>query len=175
MNYKYKGKSVRERVEEMVSIIPITGCWMWMGVIGTTGYGWLKLGGIKYQAHRKSYEVFRGPIASDLCLDHLCRHRWCVNPDHLEQVTNRENIRRAYATKTRCLRGHEYDERSQNSRGHRQCRACERERGVARWQAELATREALGKTTPMRCTRGRKAQYSAVAFAIKQAKAAEAV
>lgn len=76
------------------------GCWEWSGSRADTGYGvhWTdekKLVG----AHRFSYELHKGPIPDDLHLDHLCRVRHCVNPDHLEPVTPAENTRRAWAAR----------------------------------------------------------------------------
>lgn len=69
---------------------PNSGCWLWAGADNGVGYG--KFRG-KY-AHRISYEMNRGPIPNGMHLDHLCRVRCCVNPSHLEPVTNAENARR---------------------------------------------------------------------------------
>ena len=72
-------------------------CWLWLGAINSHGYGQMfksKNTGkaIKYEAHRFSYESFKGPIPDDLELDHLCRVPCCINPEHLEPVTHRENM-----------------------------------------------------------------------------------
>lgn len=72
---------------------PNSGCWLWAGADNGVGYG--KFRG-KY-AHRVSYEAAKGPIPDGMHLDHLCRIRCCVNPDHLEPVTNAENARRGKA------------------------------------------------------------------------------
>jgi hypothetical protein len=71
-----------------------TGCWLWTG--GTRGgYGRLKLADYgMMEAHRASYEFHKGKIPEGLVLDHLCRNRSCINPEHLEPVTQLENIRR---------------------------------------------------------------------------------
>jgi hypothetical protein len=68
-------------------------CWLWTGPLNTRGYG--THGG--KPAHRSLFLRLVGPIRPDLELDHLCRVRNCVRPDHLEPVTHAENVRRAYA------------------------------------------------------------------------------
>lgn len=68
-------------------------CWLWTGCV-VNRYGQFKTNGQQFQAHRWAWEELRGPIPDGLVLDHLCRRPLCVNPDHLEVVTQRENIRR---------------------------------------------------------------------------------
>lgn len=77
------------------------GCWLWTGTIERTGYGRFWLGGRQEIAHRASYALLIGPIPEGLTIDHLCRVRACVNPDHLEPVTLAENIRRERAQRQR--------------------------------------------------------------------------
>ena len=99
------------------------------------GYGMVPWGGGKYRmAHRVAWELFRGPIPEGLQLDHLCRNGACINPNHLEPVTGRENTLRGFgvasmrAKQTHCKRGHEFNE--SNTRmldRHRICRTCKRE------------------------------------------------
>lgn len=71
-----------------------SACWVWLLSIRPDGYGQYRLDGRPRLAHRIAYERANGVIPDGLELDHLCRVRACVNPDHLEPVTNRENTRR---------------------------------------------------------------------------------
>jgi hypothetical protein len=111
------------------------GHWLWQRYIHPNGYGCIGLKTYRSQwAHRVSYEVFVGPIPQGLTIDHLCRIQRCVNPDHLEAVTQRENTLRAptalatiNAAKTRCLRGHEFTASNTKPVGagaRRACRMC---------------------------------------------------
>lgn len=109
------------------------GCWLWLGAKTVGGYGSFHMGsrrdGTKRRvyAHRFSYELAKGAIPANLCLDHLCRTRLCVNPAHLETVTSAENTRRsASARKTHCIRGHIYDLSNtyRDTQGRRRCRQC---------------------------------------------------
>lgn len=117
------------------------GCWLWRGRITNAGYGQIGIreGGrqVTRSAHRISYETFIGPIPEGLVIDHLCRERRCVNPAHMEPVTQRENVMRSpigpaalNARKTHCPQGHAYDEINTywQSNGGRLCRTCQRER-----------------------------------------------
>ena len=92
------------------------GCWRWKKQIKDNGYGvlhWIIEGEKKkLHAHRFSYVLFKGEIPDELEIDHLCRNRWCVNPEHLEAVCREVNIRRGVspaakrAAQTLCKRGH---------------------------------------------------------------------
>lgn len=125
-----------DRFWSKVSPEPNTGCWLWTGSVTGNGYGKIqgnRRGELK-SAHRWLYETVKGEVASALDLDHLCRVRSCVNPEHLEPVTRSENLRRGLtgkvnnpsAAKTQCPQGHPYDEANTIRRkGRRHCRACE--------------------------------------------------
>lgn len=115
---------------------PVTesGCWLWIGGENGKGYGRMRWGK-NYRAHRLAYELLRGPIPSGLELDHLCRVKCCINPDHLEIVTSKVNTLRGTgptaqnAIRTHCVNGHEFT--LENTRigtdGDRVCRACRRD------------------------------------------------
>lgn len=70
------------------------GCLVWIGARIKTGYGQTRVGNRVHMAHRAYFELRVGPIPEGLELDHLCRNRGCVNPDHLEPVTHKENLLR---------------------------------------------------------------------------------
>lgn len=82
-------------VNARISPEPNTGCWLWSGAILRSGYGSITIDNRTRMAHRHVYEMVVGKIPSGLCIDHLCRVRSCVNPDHLEPVTTAENLRRS--------------------------------------------------------------------------------
>lgn len=108
-----------------------TPCWVWQGSMYPNGYGRYYIEGIERLTHRWMYEQLVGPIPDGLTLDHLCRVRACVNPAHLEPVTQRENILRGtgpsaiQSRQTHCIRGHEFTpENTHVYRGARGCRIC---------------------------------------------------
>lgn len=75
------------------------GCWIWTGSCSPRGYGQFAHDGGTRSAHRLAYTWAVGPIPTDLTLDHTCRTRNCVRPDHLEPVTAQENCRRSHAAR----------------------------------------------------------------------------
>ena len=129
-------------------LVDATGdCWVWLGDSWDGRYGRMKIGPNRARrsvaAHRASYEAFVGPIPDGLTLDHLCRNTKCVNPEHLEPVTMRENTLRGTnfvadnARKTHCPLGHEYTYTTK--RGKRRCNTCGRLEGARnRARAKLA-------------------------------------
>lgn len=89
-----------DRFMEKVSPEPNSGCWLWLGSEWGKGYGSFVIErGKGCQAHRAAYELFVGPIPEGLQLDHKCRVHICVNPDHLEPVTQRENTIRGFISR----------------------------------------------------------------------------
>lgn len=112
-------------------------CWPWRAG-KSNGYGRLSLGSGKYiYAHRLAVIYDGRELPDDMTVDHLCRSRSCVNPTHLEVVTNAENIRRASAVKQQCPSGHPYDDENTylSPQGHRTCRTCRRDRQRADYAA----------------------------------------
>ena len=93
---------------------PATRCWEWKGHISNDGYGTFYFQTSRTRmAHRLAYELVLGPIPEGMVLDHLCRRRSCVNPKHLQPVTNLENIDRGSIGSVRrshCSHGHPFDE-----------------------------------------------------------------
>jgi len=113
-------------------------CWEWTRSITYYGYGQATFGGL---AHRWSWTWLVGTIPEGMVLDHLCRNRRCVNPDHMELVTLAENKRRGYsrnainARKTHCPANHEYtQENTILRRGTRECRTCVKARSAAAYR-----------------------------------------
>lgn len=85
------------RISEYSEPCPTTGCFLWKGAV-TDGYARVKIGGRSYSAHRVAYQHSVGSIPEGMVLDHVCRERSCVNPDHLRVLTNKANILAAGAT-----------------------------------------------------------------------------
>ena len=115
------------------SVERTTTCWLWRAGKDTGGYGVITVQRRKTKAHRFAYELLVGPIPKGLQIDHLCRVRNCVNPAHLEPVSQRENVLRGIAPparqarQTHCKRGHEFTSENtmtEAKSGKRHCRAC---------------------------------------------------
>ena len=113
------------------------GCWEWTAA-KVKGYGSFYGGECTVLAHRFSYELLVAPIPDGLVIDHLCRNKACVNPDHLEVVTQAKNVERGisaeatrlrYASRTHCKNGHELPAdarvvKSGTGRTYRLCYVC---------------------------------------------------
>ena len=125
----------------------MTPCILWSGVINPNGYGRVWDGKRHWNAHVLEWERVNGPVPEGMELDHLCSSRACVNVEHLEPVTHRENLLRSpntlagrNARKTHCPRGHEYAGSNLVIRRGRKCRACDRARklvNVPEWYREV--------------------------------------
>lgn len=125
-----KPRPALERFMAKVQVAQPAGCWIWMGALNSHGYGNFYAGGDHgaVPAHRWAYRHLRGPIPRGLDLDHLCRMRPCVNPDHLDPVTHAENVRRgsSFGGNT-CGKGHRFTPENTYIRkdtGVRVCRRC---------------------------------------------------
>jgi len=121
------------RIRTKITVHP-SGCWYWMASRDRGGYGYAAWGGRMRQAHRVTFELLVGLIPEGLQIDHLCRNPPCVNPDHLEPVTPRENTMRGNtdarrkSEQTHCVNGHEFTLDNIYTRpsrpGTRECRTC---------------------------------------------------
>jgi len=135
------------------------GCWLWTAAANAAGYGVMRVRMRMLRAHRVSYELHVGTIPDGLMLDHLCRNTLCVNPAHLEPVTQRENVMRGRgicplnAAKTHCPYGHPYSGRNlllAGTRKVRKCRQCIADRSQEknrRRSLVLTSRAALAERT----------------------------
>ena len=126
-------EKAKKRFFDKVVVDPETGCWNWTACRMRNGYGRFKLDGKMHSAHRVCYELIKGKIPEGRELDHTCRNRACVRPDHLEAVTHQENMRRgvsANRAKTHCPQGHRLsgDNLYVDPVGKRHCRTCRAER-----------------------------------------------
>lgn len=161
--------TVAEKVAARFVVDATSGCWRWTGSLNDSGYGLVYNEGRQRRAHRVTYELYRGAVPEGLWLDHQCHnrdkscvggrkcpHRRCVNPDHLEPATNRENavrgraadsVRARNAERTHCKNGHELtpDNVHVNAKGHRGCRACHRD-----WTRRRVGLKRKGSCGPLR-------------------------
>ena len=158
-----------KRFMAKVRVNPETGCWEWTASRNRKGYGRFGMNRRNVLAHRAAYEHWVGPLPQwvgskppELQLDHLCKVRHCVNPDHLELVTHREHVMRGdspdltrvrFAAITHCPQGHEYTQdntfiRMRGGYTSRKCRECEHIRDRRRVAAKRARRAMKRGDTP---------------------------
>lgn len=124
-------KEIKRHIKDNIKVSK-KGCWEWAGNLSKDGYS--KIWGTG--GHRISYQAYVGPIGMGLDIDHLCRNRKCINPEHLEPVTRKENfirgdnisaLKRKAADRTHCRKGHELTKENiyiKPSDGARLCRKC---------------------------------------------------
>lgn len=136
-------RSVEDRFWEKVDRRLDDECWPWLASLTNSGYGSMMLDDKPEGAHRISYELLRQEIPEGMVIDHLCGNRWCVNPWHMDVVTQSENIRRSKpdrdinprsrSPKKECRNGHEFT--PENTRidpdGYQRCKTCERKQSLA--------------------------------------------
>lgn len=133
---RYFPKNIADRFWGKVHIIyDENSCWEWIASKTPKGYGQITVQYKNTYAHRVAYEKVIGPIAEGLTIDHLCRNKSCVRPNHLEAVPMRINVLRGNgptaqnARKTHCPQGHMYNTENTRMKGNsRECRKCHNER-----------------------------------------------
>lgn len=130
--------SVAVRFWSKVQISP--GCWEWRGAKNQKGYGQINISRHMVKVHRWAYEQANGPIPAGMQLDHLCRNPSCVNPSHVEPVTNQENALRGWVARglpTHCGKGHAFTPDNiyitRQGKG-RACRSCQIQRSTERYR-----------------------------------------
>ena len=112
------------RLLERVEVDPNTGCWLFKGTKNKSGYTVCYINKTHKCAHRLCYELLIGVVPKNLDLDHLCRIKNCINPNHLEPVTRSENIKRANKIRISCKFGHILNHEVRNKYG--KCKICDR-------------------------------------------------
>lgn len=131
--------SLKPMTRFWLQVWPRGDCWEYRGHRDETGYGIFTQDGERFKAHRIAFVAAKGEIPTGLHIDHLCRHRWCVKPSHLEAVDCATNLLRGDGVcarqrrKTHCKRGHPFagDNLHVGKRGRRTCLRCRREK----WRA----------------------------------------
>lgn len=139
----------QSRIKFWSRVTKTPGCWQWGGSVTGYGYGQYchRISGLTMRAHKLAWELEHGPVPDGLVLDHLCRNRLCVRPDHLEPVPNRVNVLRGVGTsavnarKEQCVRGHQLDRRDAD--GRRRCESCEQIKYDARLERDKQRRAVI--------------------------------
>ena len=157
-------KRLPENIQIRTDLCGKTGCWVFnKGVKGDRGYQYVRYEGKTHRAHRVVFSILVGGLKPGFVLDHLCRTRRCINPNHLEQVKNQVNILRGSGATARnnrkaiCKNGHPYNGIASN--GGRICLECRALHRRNRWARKVAagicpkcsTKLVSGKTTCARC------------------------
>ena len=140
-----------ELIHKRCDVVP-SGCWEWNAFKHPQGYGRIWISGKLWLAHRASYVVFRNPDIKGV-LDHLCRNPSCVNPEHLEDVSQRENVMRGdgmaakRAATTHCPYGHPYSGENLivTGNGARRCRVC------TAYKTHIAYLKSISANPPTKC------------------------
>lgn len=134
-------------------------CWPWRG--SKDRYGFFCYQGKVVNAHRAAYTLLVGPIPPGLVVDHLCGNPLCVNPAHLEAVTQRENVRRSrnhvaeFMRQTHCKRGHPFDQVNTYFYGGRNCHLCRKQASRAAYWRNPEKYRAKARTKARERTRRR--------------------
>lgn len=134
--------------------IAADGCWTWTGTTNTQGYGQIRVGRARVFAHRMAVALDGRVIPKGMVVDHLCRNHGCVNPNHLQVVTQQTNILRGESPTARvavtgkCIRGHDMD-------GRRRCRVCNNARARKHRSLHADTYRQRGKDRYRRLGRER--------------------
>lgn len=140
----YSLESLPRRFREKVRVSQVGGCWVWRGATDSRGYGSCHLDGRTMGAHRAVYQIVVNAIPDGLDLDHLCRNRACVNPQHLEPVTRAENVARIPRPEE-CPRGHPLVAGNLIAKHpHRACLECDRQRAREQMRAVRKAARILG-------------------------------
>jgi hypothetical protein len=125
---------VREWDRFCAKVLVTSECWLWLAATNPCGYGTFRYYGRSHTAHRVAYLEMVGPVPAGLEVRHKCDNPPCVNPEHLEVGTHKDNMqdkvkrgRHGHAKRTHCPKGHEYDDKNtypipSGGRGCRQCR-----------------------------------------------------
>jgi hypothetical protein len=129
-----------ERFLSLIKIDSNSDCWIWNGCKAEI-YGKFGIYYKSYYAHRVSYSLFNGPLTNGMVIDHTCRNKICVNPEHLREVTQQQNAVENslgpsyfHSLKTHCPQGHEYsEENTRIRRGSRECKTCDRASAIKRY------------------------------------------
>lgn len=162
------------RFNKYYSVDAASGCWLWTGCLDGNGYGKIGVDNVRkgVGAHRFSYELHVGPIPDGLQIDHLCRVRNCINPEHLEPVTSAVNTARGMSVqrrkeiasaRTHCRYGHPFVSENLMRRkdGYKRCKQCRQDAYVRKVSAAGKTFKPRGYRQKMVALRGQEMNFTA--------------